>query len=62
VYSPALISQLVEANVEELQRAEQTRGCGHDFNRPSLSTLVKRASSRVFGGGPFCTRTSADFG
>jgi hypothetical protein len=52
VYSPALISQLIEAHVEELHRAAQTCECGRDVNRPPLSTLIKRASNRVFAGGP----------
>ena len=51
MYSPALISQLVEAHVEELHRVAQTYNRGRDVTRPSaapLSTRIKRAINRVF--------------
>jgi hypothetical protein len=55
VYSPALISQLVEAHVEELHRVAQTYNRGRDVIGPSaapLSTRIKRAINRVFAAGP----------
>jgi hypothetical protein len=56
VYSPALISQLVEAHVEELHRVAQTYHRGRDvIIRPSaapLSTRIKRAINRVFAASP----------
>lgn len=64
MYSPALISQLVEAPVEELHRVAQTYNRGRDVIRPSappLSTRIKRAINRVFAAGPAANDEAALF-
>jgi hypothetical protein len=55
VFNPSLHSLLVQAHVDELQRAAQGYNHGREVNRPSaasLSTGIKRAINRVFAGAP----------
>jgi hypothetical protein len=55
MYSPSLQSLLLQAHVEELDRATQAYNRGREVNRPPaarLSTLITRAINRLFAGGP----------
>jgi hypothetical protein len=55
MYSPTLQSLLLQAHVEDLDRAVRTHNRRSDVNRPPaarLSTLITRTVNRLFAGGP----------